>query len=99
MVVNEIRLGRKETLERLLVKGLIALAVLWIVLFMLPGCGDGTYEQQQLIAERNARFFNSCLPEVKQPMVVEWKKGQLICYPKGVRRQPTVVADMNVDYD
>ena len=68
--VNEIRLGRRATDEKLgnlLVKGLIALAVLWIVL-MLPGCGDSEYERLQAEAEFNAKVAHAALP----------KKGELV---------------------
>ena len=61
MVVNEIRIGRKETLERLLVKGLIALAVLWIVL-MLPGC-DSEYERLRAEADWQAKMSRAATPE------------------------------------
>lgn len=95
---DEIRLGRgQESLKRLLVRGLLILAVLWIVLFLLPGCDDGEFERQQRIAEFSQRFVNACMPELKELKIIRWENGQLICYPLGTKRQPVVVT--NKDYE
>ena len=65
---NEIRLGiRRESLVRLLIKGMIALSVLWVVLFMLPGC-DGEFERLQAEAAWNAKVARAATP----------KKGELV---------------------
>ncbi len=65
---NEIRLGRRtpETLLAIAIKGMVALTVLWVVLFLLPGC-DGEFERLQAEAEFNAKVART-LP----------KKGELV---------------------
>ena len=91
MVVEEIKLGRKpETLVGLLVKGLIALSVLWIVLFMLPGC-DGELDRLQAQAEFRERFTNAALPKVGEPTVCEVVEDKIVCHSLKSKRQPVVV--------
>ena len=79
MVVNEIRLGRRtETLVELLAKGLIALAVLWIVL-MLPGCSDD-YERAVRQAEFNAKVARTALPREGELVTIRQlgEKGYIV---------------------
>ena len=97
-IENEIRLGRVEKLWEFCLKWACIAAGLWIIVFILPGCSDGSYEEQQAIALRNQRFFNACMPGIDEIKEVKWTHGTLICFPKGKPRQPIVVTEEK-DYD
>lgn len=62
-IASEIRLGRKaETPTSLLIKGLVALTVLYVVLFLLPGC-DNEFYRLQSEAEFNAKLARAATPK------------------------------------
>ena len=69
-VENEIRLGQSSKLEFLIRWGCLA-AALWIVLFILPGCDDGTFARLQAEAEFNQKMARATTPHKGELVTVK----------------------------
>lgn len=72
----------------------IAAALTFVVILATLAACDGDVDRKQRIAEFNQSFVNACLPEVNEPMLVRWERGEIICYPAGKKRQPRIVSNV-----